>query len=205
MSEMHKVSASFKNVSSSEPSTKGSAKRLLMKLLTKDNDGNYPWQYPFEHDSFPDRVWGPYKDFPAYLLNIDVNGEQKPPGPWSAMTVEDFRDWFHRDDKITALIDEAMQQKPGKRAKTDIVDNINNKRDSPTGTSKDATLRRLRKDHPEQYQRVLNGELSANKAAIEAGFRRQTVQITDADPVAAANRIREKLGDDFANQLKRAL
>ena len=82
------------------------------------------------------------------------------------------------------------------------VDNINKR---PDGTSKDATLRRLRKDYPELHKRVLAGELSANAAALEAGFRRPSVQITDADPAAAAERIRKKLGDDFADQLKLAL
>ena len=34
------------------------------------------------------------------------------------------------------------------------------------------TLRRLEKDHPELFQQVCAGELSANAAAIEAGFRK---------------------------------
>lgn len=42
------------------------------------------------------------------------------------------------------------------------------------GTNKkDQTLARLKRDHPEIAERVVNGELSANAAAIEAGFRKK--------------------------------
>lgn len=34
------------------------------------------------------------------------------------------------------------------------------------------TLKRLKRDRPDLFQQVLDGELSANKAAIEAGFRK---------------------------------
>lgn len=42
----------------------------------------------------------------------------------------------------------------------------------PAGTSADAALRRLRKDRPDLHARVLDGELSAHAAMIEAGFRK---------------------------------
>jgi hypothetical protein len=40
------------------------------------------------------------------------------------------------------------------------------------GTSKSYTLNRLRREHSELFERVVAGELSANAAAIEAGFRK---------------------------------
>jgi len=40
------------------------------------------------------------------------------------------------------------------------------------GTSKSYTLNRLRREHAELFERVVAGELSANAAAIEAGFRK---------------------------------
>jgi hypothetical protein len=187
---MHKVSASFKNVSSSEPNTKGSAKRLLMKLLTKDADGNYPWQYPFEHDSFPDRVWGPYKDFPSYLLNIDVNGEQKPPGPWSSMTVEDYRDWFAKDAEVTRLIGVAMGDEEAQRQQG-IVDDAETK-----------TQAQIAKERGISQQRV---------SAITTGTRSKDTRKArvnlspGTDPAKAAERIRAKLGEEFAQTLKEFL
>ena len=59
-----------------------------------------------------------------------------------------------------------------------IADNISNstdkKREHPHGTSKDYTLRRLaRAGRNDLLGRIESGELSANKAAIEAGFRRK--------------------------------
>ena len=47
------------------------------------------------------------------------------------------------------------------------VDNINLK---GGGTSRAYALARLDRDRPDLAQRVLSGELSANAAAIEAGF-----------------------------------
>ena len=43
---------------------------------------------------------------------------------------------------------------------------------SEQGTSKSYTLSRLERDHPELFEAVCNGELSANAAAIQAGFRK---------------------------------
>ena len=34
-------------------------------------------------------------------------------------------------------------------------------------------MKRLKRDHPELAERVVNGELSANAAAIQAGFRKR--------------------------------
>jgi hypothetical protein len=127
---------------------------------------------------------------------------------WLFFNVTKLQAMYAKDVPVRAALTHALKREPGNPTGNNqygIVDNINDSTERPTGTSKDATLRRLRKDHPEQYQRVLNGELSANKAAIEAGFRRPTVQITDADPAKAAERIRTKLGEEFAQTLKEFL
>ena len=50
-----------------------------------------------------------------------------------------------------------------------ISDNITNNTEQPRGTSRAYLLDRLKRDHPTKYQQVLDGEKSANKAAIEAG------------------------------------
>lgn len=41
------------------------------------------------------------------------------------------------------------------------------------GTARSYTLSRLKREKPKLFQRVVSGELSANAAAIEAGFRRK--------------------------------
>jgi hypothetical protein len=43
----------------------------------------------------------------------------------------------------------------------------------PSGNSRAAFLRRLRKDRPDIHARVLAGEISANAGMIEAGFRKK--------------------------------
>jgi hypothetical protein len=44
----------------------------------------------------------------------------------------------------------------------------------PSGNSRAAALRRLRKDRPDLHARILAGEISAHAAMVEAGFRHQT-------------------------------
>ncbi len=48
------------------------------------------------------------------------------------------------------------------------------------GTSREYTLRRLKRDDPALAERVMSGELSANAAAIEAGFRKRPTPIETA-------------------------
>ena len=86
-----------------------------------------------------------------------------------------------RDD-VEALdaIDRATQRKAsgGKNQHTgedSFVDNVN-EAERPTGNSRDAALRRLRKDRPDLLERVLANELSAHAAAVEAGFRKKPSQ-----------------------------
>ena len=42
-------------------------------------------------------------------------------------------------------------------------------------TSATYALKRLKRDHPELAKQVINGDLSANAAAIQAGFRTKTI------------------------------
>lgn len=76
-----------------------------------------------------------------------------------------------RDDaEVLALWREEMKEQ-GKR--NDIVSNINEVERS-AGTTRSYTLSRLKREEPQLFERVKNGELTANAAAIEAGFRHKT-------------------------------
>jgi hypothetical protein len=44
--------------------------------------------------------------------------------------------------------------------------------DRPSGTSREQALRRLKKDRPELYDKVVKGQLSAHEAMVKAGFRK---------------------------------
>ena len=63
------------------------------------------------------------------------------------------------------------------------------------GNSETYTLRRLRRDRPDLADRVEHGKLSANKAAIEAGFRHPTLTIRGDDPEHAARILRNHYKD----------
>jgi len=103
-------------------------------------------------------------------------------------------------------LDEAIQSKPGNPTGTNqysgIVDNVHNStdRESPTGNTTDAALRRLRKDAPALHSRVLTGELSPHAAMIEAGFRKRTITIK-VDPQSAAQTIARHFDRDQVSEL----
>lgn len=57
-------------------------------------------------------------------------------------------------------------------------DNIMNFESPKQGTSQSYTLNRLHRERPDLYEKVVEGELNTNKAAIEAGFRKPKKQVT---------------------------
>ena len=107
-----------------------------------------------------------------------------------ALITEPFpRGWSEQPDKIEAIIKadveslalfrEAMVEGPGQPKTTEaksINDNVINTLSSQ-GNSKAYTVSRLKRDRPDLFEKVVAGELSANKAAIEAGFRRKPTTI----------------------------
>jgi hypothetical protein len=76
-----------------------------------------------------------------------------------------------RDDVEALRAVREVKKHQGKRA-DNFVDNINEVRSSGTSTS--YTLSRLSRESPDLYEQVRRGDLSANAAAIKAGFRRKT-------------------------------
>ena len=74
------------------------------------------------------------------------------------------------DPEVLVLWREAMKQESG--ARNDLVDNINEVKLSK-GTSRSYTVSRLQREAPELFAQVVAGTLSANAAAIQAGFRKK--------------------------------
>ena len=91
-------------------------------------------------------------------------------------TVQMLKNICRDDDEALSLIDAATQRKAGDwNTHPDpkvILDNIQDNK-APTGTSKDAALRRLRKDRADLHEKVIAGEISAHAAMIDAGFRKK--------------------------------
>lgn len=77
-----------------------------------------------------------------------------------------------RDDpEALDLIDRVTVGRQGER--TDLVDNVNDVEERPTGNTREAALRRLRKDRPDLHAQVIERKLSAHAAMVEAGFRKK--------------------------------
>jgi hypothetical protein len=79
-------------------------------------------------------------------------------------------------------------------------DNISN--ENGHGTSKDYTLDRLAREDPELYEKVVADEMSANAAAIEAGFRDKKATIPihkggEPQVERAAKSLAKHFGDDL--------
>lgn len=72
--------------------------------------------------------------------------------------------------EVLALWREEMKQEPGSR--NDLLNNIKEVKPATGGTSKAYTVSRLKRESPELFAQVVAGELSANAAAIKAGFRK---------------------------------
>jgi len=70
------------------------------------------------------------------------------------------------------------------------------------GTSAAYTLARLKRDEPSLYERVKRGELSANAAAIEAGWRNPKTRYSlPDDPQAAGRYLAERVDREWFDML----
>lgn len=67
--------------------------------------------------------------------------------------------------------------------------------ESRRGNSPTYALRKLRKDAPRLHEKVIEGQLSAHAAMVEAGFRKKTITIA-VDPESAARSIRKAFSKD---------
>jgi hypothetical protein len=98
-------------------------------------------------------------------------------------TIQMLKNMCRDDTEALDAIDRATQRKPGNESGANqyvkdeggIFNNIQDSR-APTGTSRDAALRRLRKDRADLHEKVLRGEISAHAAMLDAGFRKKPSQ-----------------------------
>ena len=61
------------------------------------------------------------------------------------------------------------------------------------GTNAEYTAARLKRDHPELLDRVKDGDLTLNQAAIQAGFRRRTISVRIDDPVRLVSSLQNNM------------
>ena len=111
---------------------------------------------------------------------VKMRGVVQLPNLRELITKEPMEGWGENPERIEALIRDdvevlamwrdAMKQKQGQR--TDIVDIVNEVKPSK-GNSRSYTVSRLQREAPELFAQVVAGTLSANAAAIQAGFRKK--------------------------------
>lgn len=76
---------------------------------------------------------------------------------------------------------------------------------APTGTSREAGLRRLRKDRPDLHAEVLAGALSTHAAMVKAGFRRRALTVPVDTPENMARALRRNLPPEAVTELAKLL
>jgi hypothetical protein len=129
-------------------------------------------------------------------------------------SIQSIRDACSHDPEALKAIEDALQKPAGNPSGnnqyTEKTGTFNNIQDSsvkaPTGTSRAAGLRRLKKDRPDLYEEV-GKTMTVNEAMVKAGFRVPPLQISATDPVKAAATIRRavesgKIDPQFIEELK---
>jgi hypothetical protein len=129
--------------------------------------------------------------------NLGFEGAGKPTG--EDCRVELFRRLIQDNNRALDLFDRARQRPASLHIGDDGDALYNVQGTAPTGNSVEATIRRLRKDRPDLHARWLAGELSANAAAIEAGFRSKPT------PFEQIIKLLPKLTDDERAELRSML
>jgi len=115
-----------------------------------------------------------------------------PPTAGLGIAIEVLRRLVQDDPIAVDALDRATQRKHG--GDRSNVDNVNV--DRPTGNSEAATVRRLRKDRPDLHAQYLANEISANAAAILAGFRPKTFTVRADKPESIAATLRRQLSPE---------
>lgn len=105
------------------------------------------------------------------------------------------------DDEALALLRQATTNP--KHVHVSDANNISIRKPAH-GTSKAYTLDRLTRERPDLYARVVNKELTANAAAIEAGWHPRKVQVVK-EPQAVVSFILRHFSDEERDYIVRAL
>jgi len=77
--------------------------------------------------------------------------------------------------------------------------NLRNVGDTNISQENDATyvLARLKRDRTDLAAQVIDGTMSANEAAIVAGFRKRYLRVSSDDPVAALAKLNKHFGTNY--------
>ncbi|MCX4740799.1 hypothetical protein [Streptomyces antibioticus] len=110
------------------------------------------------------------------------------------------------DTGLHELIDRHMARPTGRPASSttsgETEKTVSNRHGSrPAGTTQAAGLRKLRKHAPHLLPQVTAGDLSVNRALIQAGLRERTVSVPVSRPEKTADVLRRNLTPDQLSTL----
>lgn len=136
----------------------GKAFDLVPKLLSRVIEERQ-WQ------NHTDKHGEPFKSFEAFATHPYWQGLES--------SIDDLRAYCRKHEKVARLIDAEVDKQPTK-AEAGAKGGRGKKAVCNTKSFAGATyiLKRLKRDRPDLFARVIAGELSANAAAIEAGWRK---------------------------------
>jgi hypothetical protein len=126
-----------------------------------------------------------------------------PPTAGLGATVELMKKIVADDPVASDLLDQAIQQPLGTNQHGEGLDNIQTQ--APSGTSREAGLRRLRKDRPDLHAEVLAGTLSTHAAMIKAGFRQRKISVPLTTAADAAKALRRNMAPEQVKELAKLL
>jgi hypothetical protein len=166
--------------------------RLLIEPIIENGQKTYRWQNFRIHDSsgvmIEDATDHPPKTFREFVESRPFRGLGE--------KMEDIERLLADDKLATVRIEELKKGKEGapignQNAKTtdnniiscsDMFEESESekKRNTTQGTSRAYTLTRLHNERPDLFELVVEGEMSANAAAIMAGWRKQATALETA-------------------------
>ena len=108
-----------------------------------------------------------------------------------------------RDDpEALVMFREAMVDKPGKRAKSDISDNVTNKTSDNRGNNRAYSITRVQKEcDPDTVAEVMAGRMSPHKALVKAGVRQNRQVYIPRSPREAVKKLKDQFGDEFVAEM----
>lgn len=169
--DVHEISSHLIRITTSAQSYKKMLKDDLLEILVK-KDGEWIWKS--FRSNVPENVGSSreykYDTFDDYLSK------------WSNFDYDDLVNLFSDDMRLRDLLRDAKYgglalwgaAEGNQNASKDICENEGSNVTSviKRGDGIEYTMARLERDYPEYHEKVKSGELSANAAAIEAGFRK---------------------------------
>ena len=117
------------------------------------------------------------------------------------------------DPEALRMVREASTAKPGgDKRSAEYQTNSSNRTNGLAGTigpvrgeTRSYTLDRLHRQQPDLYQQVVDGALSANAAAVQAGWRPRTFTVRADDPEHIARTLQRRLDPRSLKELRRLL